>query len=102
MDYFPTLEVGPYFESQIFQKLEEEKRKGKRFNLGLKLALGFGIGILVLFFAINNIWNLSGDTSNPSLNTYVKEYVDFTGTHISKNNPGLAITVSNALGDYIK
>ncbi|MGB9682477.1 MAG: anti-sigma factor family protein [bacterium] len=101
MDYFPILEVGPYFETQIFQRIEEEKRKKKRFSLGFKLALGFGIGLLV-FFTMNNIWNSSSDISNPSLNTYVKEYVDFTGTHISRNNPGLAITVSNALGDYIK
>lgn len=103
MDYFPTIEVGPYFEAQLFQKLEDEKKKGKRSSIVFKLALGFSVGVLALFLTLNNIWKLPNTTlPNPSLNTYVKEYVDFAGTHISRNNPGLAITVSNALGDYIK
>jgi len=102
MDYFPILEVGPYFESELFQKLEEERIRGKRINFGLKLALSLTAGILVFFLALNNIWKSQDTISSPSLNTYVKEYVEFAGTHISRNNPGLVITVTDALGDLIK
>ncbi|MCX7795581.1 MAG: zf-HC2 domain-containing protein [bacterium] len=93
MGAFPVLEVGPYFETQIIERIEEETRK-KRFSFGLKLAIGFVLGGLMLFFI--TFKNLPREEvavqTSPVLSTYLQEYYN---AHIIKNNPGLVVSVSS-------
>lgn len=93
MGAFPVLEAGPYFETQIIERIEEETRK-RRLSFGLKLAISFVLGGLMLFFVTFRNFSMQ-DTiiqSPPVLNTYIQEYYN---THIIRNNPGLIVSVSS-------
>ncbi|MBC7320445.1 zf-HC2 domain-containing protein [bacterium] len=96
MGAFPILEVGPYFETQVIERIEKETRK-RRLSFGLKLAVGFALGGLMLFFI--TFRNLPGEDitvqTSPALNTYVQEYMESYNTHMIKNNPGLIVSVSS-------
>lgn len=96
MGTFPILEAGPYFETQIIERIEEETRK-KRFSFGLKLAIGFVLSGLMLFLI--TFRNLPKEDimvqTSPALNTYIQEYMESYNTHITKNNPGLIVSVSS-------
>jgi len=96
MGAFPILEAGPYFESQVIERIEGEKRK-RRFSLGLKLAIGFALCGLMLFL-ITLRYLPSGDVTletTPVLNTYIQEYIETYSGHIGRSNPGLIVSVSS-------
>lgn len=96
MGAFPILEVGPYFETQIIERIEKETKK-RRLSFGLKLAVGFALAGLMLFFiTFRNLprEDITVQTS-PMLNTYIQEYMESYNTHMIKNNPGLIVSVSS-------
>lgn len=104
MEAFPVLEVGPYFESQIIERIDEESKKSKkRFSLGLKFAISFALGgLLILLITFKYLPSQNEPIKPyPSLNTYLEEYIESTGRHIAKNDPGLIKTVS-VIGDPAK
>lgn len=96
MGAFPVLEAGPYFETQIIERIEEETRK-RRLSFGLKLAISFVLGGLMLFFVtFRNISTENVTIQNPpALNTYIQEYIESYNAHMIKNNPGLIVSVSS-------
>lgn len=101
MGSFPILEVGPYFDAQIIEKIERETKK-RRLNLGFKLAVSVALGgvlLILLTFKYLPIQNQPLQ-DYPSLNTYLQEYIESSGRHIIRNDPGLITTVSFSEGTF--
>ncbi|MGC8970891.1 MAG: zf-HC2 domain-containing protein [bacterium] len=96
MGAFPILEVGPYFESQIIDRIEKENKR-RKFSFGLKLTAGFAICGLI-FFLMTFRYPPKEDMNlqpTPVLNTYIQEYMETYNGHIGRNNPGLIVSVSS-------
>lgn len=95
MESFPILEAGPYFDTQVMERIEGETKR-KRFNLGLKLAISFALGGVLLFLVTFRHLPIQNEPiqSYPNLNTYFQEYIETSGRHITRSDPGLITTVS--------